>query len=88
MGFITLPPAPQGVEKVTAIAWVTWFTLLQKGLTSNTPMQMPVYTLATLPLASGSTGKYIEVSDATGGAKLCRSDGVHWLLVNTTTIVS
>lgn len=52
------------------------------------PTKFGEYTLATLPSAATNTGYYITVTDATGGAKLCRSDGTNWNLVNTSTPVS
>lgn len=87
MGVFGLEPPPKETE-FKALSWVRWFVGLHSVLTSNKPLQIPPYTLATLPLASEHSGKFIDVLDATGGAKLCRSDGTDWKLVNTTTTVS
>lgn len=46
------------------------------------------YTLTTLPAASTNQYGLIVVTNATGGPKLCMSDGTNWNLVNTTTVVS
>jgi hypothetical protein len=46
------------------------------------------FTLATLPAAATTPGGYITVTDATGGPKLCRSNGSVWQIANTTTTVS
>lgn len=45
-------------------------------------------TLATLPTAAAFNGYLITVTNATGGAKVCRSDGTNWLVLNTNTVVS
>lgn len=55
---------------------------------NSKPLLIATYTLATLPSASANSGKIINVSDATGGAKICQSDGTNWVLINTTTTVS
>lgn len=52
------------------------------------PLSVGSYTLTTLPSASAYSGYYITVSNATGGPKLCYSNGTNWVLVNTTTTVS
>jgi hypothetical protein len=46
------------------------------------------YTLATLPSASAYSGYLIDVSNAAGGPKVCRSNGTVWQILNTTTTVS
>ncbi len=58
------------------------------GMQFNTPLYFPNYTLTTLPSASAYNGFFIVVSNATGGAKLCRSNGTVWQIANTTTTVS
>jgi len=64
-------------------------TLLVSGaLKSSGPAFLGQYTLTTLPSASTFSGYYITVTNATGGAKLCYSNGTNWLIANTTTIVS
>lgn len=52
------------------------------------PLRMGQYTLATLPNASTFNGYEIDVTDATGGSKRCRSNGTVWQILNTTTTVS
>lgn len=46
------------------------------------------FTIATLPSASALSGYEIDVTDASGGPKRCRSDGNSWKILNTTTTVS
>lgn len=54
----------------------------------STPVTPGVFTLATLPVAADYLHALIVVSDATGGPKLCMSDGSDWVLVNTNVVVS
>lgn len=58
------------------------------GIMHNTPVRYAAYNLATLPSAAAYFDFYIEVFDATGGPKLCRSDGTNWKIANTTITVS
>lgn len=58
------------------------------SLASAGPIKCGQYTLSTLPSASAYSGYEIDVTDATGGAKRCRSNGTSWLILNTTTVVS
>ncbi|WP_440467108.1 hypothetical protein ACKI1H_29095 [Pseudomonas sp. YH-1] len=58
------------------------------GVQLSTPFRFPPYTLATLPSAAAYSGHCIEVSNAAGGAKICRSNGSVWQVINTTTTVS
>lgn len=51
-------------------------------------VSFPAYTLTTLPSAAANAGRFIDVTNATGGAKLCRSDGTAWKIANTTTTVT
>jgi hypothetical protein len=51
-------------------------------------MKPGAFTLTTLPSAAAYTNALIMVSNATGGAKLCYSNGTNWCLVNTSTVVS
>jgi hypothetical protein len=46
------------------------------------------FTLTTLPSAASFSGYTIDVTNATGGPKQCRSNGTNWLITNTTTTVS
>jgi hypothetical protein len=52
------------------------------------PFKVGQYTLATLPSASAYEGYEIDVTDAAGGSKRCRSNRTNWLILNTTTPVS
>lgn len=54
----------------------------------SAPLQFGSYTLATLPSAAAFNGHVIEVSNASGGPKICRSNGSAWQIINTTTTVS
>lgn len=62
-------------------------TILE-SLSVTGPVRVGQYTLASLPSASAFTGHEIDVTDAAGGAKRCRSDGTNWKILNTTTTVS
>lgn len=61
---------------------------LPNGSVSSAPVRVGQYTLSTLPAASAWPGYEIDVTDAAGGAKRCRSDGTNWKILNTTTTVS
>jgi len=52
------------------------------------PVKVGQYTLTTLPSASAYSGYEIDVTNATGGSKRCRSNGTVWQILNTTTTVS
>ena len=52
------------------------------------PMRWGQYTLSTLPSAAAYSGCNIDVVNATGGPKTCRSNGTNWHILNTTTPVS
>lgn len=54
----------------------------------TSPVEYPNYTLSTLPSASANNTRIINVSNATGGQKLCQSNGTVWQILNTTTTVS
>jgi hypothetical protein len=58
------------------------------GFYTNMPGKPAQYTLTTLPSASTYTGYEIDVTNATGGSKRCRSNGTVWQILNTTTTVS
>jgi len=57
-------------------------TLAGYGITdaqkSGNPVAFPIYTLATLPSAATNQWKAIVVTDLTGGAEPCLSDGTNW----------
>lgn len=52
------------------------------------PVQHGQYTMATLPNVATYSGYLIDVTDAAGGPKTCRSDGSAWKILNTTTTVT
>lgn len=52
------------------------------------PVLIGQYTLSTLPSAATYNGYEIDVTNATGGSKRCRSNGTVWQILNTTTTVS
>lgn len=58
------------------------------GLSAVGPVRPGQYTLTTLPSASAYNGYEIDVTNATGGSKRCRSNGSVWQILNTTTTVS
>ncbi|WP_206759198.1 hypothetical protein, partial [Pseudomonas syringae] len=61
---------------------------LSGGLTSTAPIRPGVFTLSSLPSASSNQYAQIVVTNATGGAKFCWSNGTNWCLLNTSTVVS
>jgi hypothetical protein len=52
------------------------------------PFKPGSYTLTTLPSAALFSGYQIEVTNAAGGSKTCKSNGSVWQIINTTTTVS
>jgi hypothetical protein len=52
------------------------------------PVKVGQYTLTTLPSASAYSGYEIDVTNAGGGSKRCRSNGTVWQILNTTTTVA
>lgn len=52
------------------------------------PFALDRYTVAQLPAASLWTGAQVHVSDETGGAITCYSDGVNWRRISDRAIVS
>ncbi len=75
------------LDRPFAIDRATGETRLTRATVSG-PLRPGQYTLASLPSASAFTGYEIDVTDAAGGAKRCRSDGTNWKILNTTTTVS
>lgn len=75
------------IERSTGITTIAALTVT--GSTAVTgPVRVGQYTLTTLPSASTFSGYEIDVTNATGGSKRCRSDGTAWKILNTTTTVS
>lgn len=77
----------------TGGTWSTWreFAFLDNPVFTGTfsvPVRVGQYTLTTLPSASTYNGYEIDVTNATGGSKRCRSNGTVWQILNTTTTVS
>jgi hypothetical protein len=58
------------------------------SVSASGPVKPGQYTLTTLPSASLYSGYEIDVTNATGGSKRCRSNGTVWQILNTTTTVS
>ncbi|WKL16545.1 pyocin knob domain-containing protein [Comamonas testosteroni] len=58
------------------------------SLAASGPLRVGQYTLTTLPSASAFNGYEIDVTNATGGSKRCRSNGSVWQILNTSTTVS
>jgi hypothetical protein len=78
-----------GKVAVAATAVDGTATLLVGGAARiNGPVLPGQYTLTTLPSASAYNGYEIDVTNATGGSKRCRSNGTVWQILNTTTTVS
>ena len=63
-------------------------TPLAAGIATAGPVKPGVYTVSTLPAANTYTGGLIWVSDASGGAKPCISDGSNWKIVTLGSTVS
>lgn len=59
-----------------------------KKFSSAGPVQLPVYTVATVPAVASYTGGLIYVSDAASQACPCYSDGTNWRRVDTSAILS
>ncbi|NWB62362.1 hypothetical protein [Pseudomonas sp. F1002] len=76
----------------TPLAWSEFAFLNAPTFTTSLSVQGPVlvgqYLLASLPAASAFSGFEIDVTNATGGPKRCRSNGSVWQILNTTTTVS
>lgn len=62
--------------------------LLVNGPMSSQQFKPGQYLLSTFPSAAAFSGYEIDVTDATGGSKRCRSNGSVWQILNTTTTVS
>ena len=83
------------VRWYTASGWTTWRELVGTdsplftgSLQCSGPIRVGQFTLSTLPSAATFSGHIIDVTNATGGPKTCRSDGATWKILNTTTTVS
>lgn len=73
-----------GTDKLT-VAGSASFT---GALAAGGPVLLGRYTLSGLPSASANQNALIIVTNATGGAKVCWSNGTNWCLLNTSTVVS
>ena len=78
-------------------AWCDAIDLIQTALSEKLAADMPAptggikfpeYTILTLPDETLLEDYVIMVTDATGGRKLCYSDGSDWKVVGTNTVVS
>ena len=65
-----------------------WSEVLAVKGTFSGPVRVGQYTISTMPSAAAYAGYEIDVTDAPGGSKRCRSNGTNWLILNTSTIVS
>lgn len=65
-----------------------WSDVFSVKGTFSGPIRCGQFTLATLPSAAAFSGYEIDVTDAAGGPKRCRSNGSVWQILNTTTTVS
>ena len=77
-----------GALRVAGGAGVAGDMFVGGGLSVAGPVRVGQYTLTTLPSASAFNGYEIDVTNATGGSKRCRSNGSVWQILNTTTTVS
>lgn len=71
-----------------AAADATAQLLVNGPLWATGPVKPGQYLLSTLPSAATYNGYEIDVTNATGGSKRCRSNGTVWQILNTTTTVS
>lgn len=76
------------VRKEAVVNGVTVETTTSSSKAMSVPLRLASYTLTTLPSAAASADHLIDVSNATGGAKVCRSNGSVWQILNTNTTVS
>lgn len=65
-----------------------WSRIVCKDGVFSGPIRPGQYTLSTLPSAAAYNGYEIDVTNAAGGPKRCRSNGSVWQILNTTTTVS
>lgn len=65
-----------------------WSDIFSVKGTFSGPVLLGQYTLGTLPSAAANSGRLILVTDATGGQKVCMSNGSVWQILNTTTTVT
>lgn len=75
-------------RKETIVNSVTVEATTSSSKALGTPLRLASYTLTTLPSAAAVPDHLIDVSNATGGAKVCRSNGSVWQILNTNTTVS
>lgn len=70
------------------ITSMTALTSITSAVAFSLPNRVAQFTLTTLPSAATYNGYEIDVTNATGGPKRCRSNGTVWQILNTTTTVS
>lgn len=83
--FLRSHHAGPGYSALREFAFLSGSTFTDLAMSG--PLRPAPYTLATLPSAPASSGGLITVENATGGAKVCRSNGSVWQILNTTTTV-
>lgn len=75
--------------KQGVIAINTLQKTLAEGSNSFTALvQLPTYTVATVPSAASWTGALIYVSNASAGAQPAFSDGTNWRITSTRAILT
>ncbi|WP_152606233.1 hypothetical protein [Pseudomonas plecoglossicida] len=65
-----------------------WSSVSAVSASFSGPIRPGQYTLSTLPSPAAWSGYEIDVIDASGGSKRCRSNGLNWHILNTTTVVN
>lgn len=85
--YVTLAPVSTGTV-TNGSAALHWADFFSDKATFSGPITLGAYTLATLPSAAAFPRGLIDVTDATGGPKTCRSNSSVWQILNTTTTVS
>ena len=98
---LVVPPPPHNTDIVQRRGdrhiglnklWWDWFRqirdLLSEVSNPTEPVSFPVYTVATLPAASGYAGHAVMVSDETGGYTMAFSNGTNWKRVQDLATVS
>lgn len=82
MPLLDLPPSRANVLESGgwfASPWSTWLAALRRQLTGQGAIiQLPSYTVATLPDAATNVRGLVYVSDGTSNKRLAVSDGTNW----------
>lgn len=80
MTILTPPNSSEPVltGSVFAVSWWRWVSRVTAILSGREPVQLPAYTIARLPEASGWKDCAVIVTDEVGGRVLATSDGSIW----------